>query len=66
MEELKPGGTTVTAFWLHIPQGECAQKTRRAVWGPDARLKVEPQPEHSDEGYIREISFQEPAGQGRI
>lgn len=52
---LKPGGTAVTAFWLHIPQGECAQKTRRAIWGPDARLSIEPHPEHSDRGYIRSL-----------
>ncbi|ROW03906.1 hypothetical protein VPNG_07268 [Cytospora leucostoma] len=52
---LKPGGIAVTAFWLHIPQGECAQKTRRAVWGPDARLAIEPKPQHSDRGYIRSL-----------
>ncbi|ROV99458.1 hypothetical protein VMCG_06388 [Cytospora schulzeri] len=52
---LKPGGTAVTAFWLHIPQGECAQKTRRAVWGPDARLAIEPKPEHSDRGFISSL-----------
>lgn len=52
---LKPGGTAVTAFWLHIPQGECAQKTRRAIWGPDARLNVEPHPEHSDKDYMRSL-----------
>ncbi|KAI1397067.1 S-adenosyl-L-methionine-dependent methyltransferase [Hypoxylon fuscum] len=50
---LKPGGTAVTAFWLSIPQGESAQETRRAVWGPDARLAVEPKPEHSNRGYNR-------------
>ncbi|KAI0470482.1 S-adenosyl-L-methionine-dependent methyltransferase [Xylariaceae sp. FL0804] len=52
---LKPGGTAITAFWLHIPQGECAQETRRAVWGPNARLAVEPKPEHKDRGYNRDL-----------
>lgn len=52
---LKPGGTGITAFWLHIPQGECAQKVRRAIWGPDARLNIEPHPEHSDRGYLRSL-----------
>ncbi|KAI0382171.1 S-adenosyl-L-methionine-dependent methyltransferase [Hypomontagnella monticulosa] len=50
---LKPGGTAITAFWLSIPQGESAQETCRAIWGPDARLAVEPKVEHSDRGYIR-------------
>lgn len=52
---LKPGGTAVTAFWLNLPQGECAQETRRTVWGPDARLAVEPKPEHKDREYIRSV-----------
>ncbi|KAI0165387.1 S-adenosyl-L-methionine-dependent methyltransferase [Hypoxylon sp. FL1284] len=52
---LKPGGTAITAFWLSIPQGKSAQAARRAVWGPDARLVVEPKPEHSDRGYIRSL-----------
>ncbi|KAK7701285.1 hypothetical protein SLS64_010328 [Diaporthe eres] len=52
---LKPGGTAITAFWLHIPQGECAQKVRRTIWGPDARLNTEPHPEHSDKGYLRSL-----------
>ncbi len=52
---LKPGGTAITAFWLQIPQGECAQETRRAVWGPDARLALEPHPQHKDRGYIRSL-----------
>lgn len=54
---LKPGGTAITAFWLHIPQGECAQKVRRAIWGPDARLNIEPHPEHSDKEYLRSLLF---------
>lgn len=52
---LKPGGTAITAFWLHIPQGECAQKVRRTIWGPDARLNTEPHPEHSDKGYLKSL-----------
>lgn len=52
---LKPGGTAVTAFWLQIPQGECAMETRRAVWGPDARLALEPKPEHKDRGFNRRL-----------
>ncbi|KAJ0104141.1 hypothetical protein J7T55_000492 [Diaporthe amygdali] len=52
---LRPGGTAVTAFWLHVPQGECAQKTRRAIWGPGAQLNIEPHPEHSDREYIRSL-----------
>ncbi|KAG8168791.1 hypothetical protein KVR01_001540 [Diaporthe batatas] len=52
---LKPGGTAITAFWLHMPQGECAQKVRRAIWGPDARLNIEPHPEHSDKGYLKSL-----------
>ncbi|KAK7981144.1 hypothetical protein PG989_013601 [Apiospora arundinis] len=55
---LRPGGTAVTAFWLQIPQGECAQETRRAVYGPDARLAVEPKPEHKDRDYIRSVLIQ--------
>lgn len=55
---LAPGGTAVTAFWLHIPQGECAQKVRRAVWGPDARLSIEPRPEHSDRGFLKRLMMQ--------
>lgn len=55
---LAPGGTAMTAFWLHIPQGECAQKVRRAVWGPGARLSVEPRPEHSDRGFLRSLMVQ--------
>jgi SAM-dependent methyltransferase len=52
---LKPGGTAVTAFWLQIPQGECAQDTRRAIWGPDAKLALEPKPQHKDRDYIRSL-----------
>lgn len=52
---LKPGGTAVTAFWLQIPQGECAGETRRAVWGPQAKLAVEPKPQHKDRDYIRSL-----------
>ncbi|KAI5920751.1 hypothetical protein F4810DRAFT_723162 [Camillea tinctor] len=52
---LKPGGTAVAASWLQIPQGECAQETRRVVWGPDARLALEPKPEHKDRGYIKSL-----------
>ncbi|KAI1186648.1 hypothetical protein F5B17DRAFT_431332 [Nemania serpens] len=37
---LAPGGTAVTAFSLQIPQGECAQETRMAVYGPDAHLAL--------------------------
>ncbi|OTA96851.1 hypothetical protein M434DRAFT_392535 [Hypoxylon sp. CO27-5] len=33
---LKPGGTAVTALWLNNPQGECAQDTHQAIWGPNA------------------------------
>ncbi|KAI1384735.1 S-adenosyl-L-methionine-dependent methyltransferase [Hypoxylon trugodes] len=50
---LQPGGTAVTAFWLSIPQGESAQDTRRAVWGPDARIAIEPKMKHNDREYIR-------------
>lgn len=50
---LKPGGTAVTAFWLSIPQGTSAQETRRAVWGPDGRIAVEPKMETNDREYIR-------------
>ncbi|KAI1102622.1 hypothetical protein F4804DRAFT_260150 [Jackrogersella minutella] len=53
---LEPGGTAVTACWLQIPQGECAQETRRAIWGPNARLVVEPKPEHKDRYFIRSLS----------
>jgi SAM-dependent methyltransferase len=49
---LRPGGTAITAFWLQIPQGQCASETRRVVWGPEAALAVEPKPQHSDRGYI--------------
>jgi SAM-dependent methyltransferase len=52
---LKPGGTAVTAFWLQIPQGECAQETRRAIWGLDAKLALEPKPQHKDRDYIRSL-----------
>lgn len=52
---LKPGGTAVTAFWLQIPQGECAQDTRRAIWGPDAKLAIEPNHRHKDKEYIRDL-----------
>lgn len=52
---LKPGGTAVTAFWLQIPQGACSQDTRRAVWGPDAKLAIEPNPRHKDRDYIRSL-----------
>jgi len=52
---LKPGGTAVTAFWLQIPQGECAQDTRRAIWDPDAKLALEPKPQHKDRDYIRSL-----------
>ncbi|KAK7927399.1 hypothetical protein PG985_004397 [Apiospora marii] len=50
---LRPGGTAVTAFWLQIPQGECAGETRRAVYGADAGLAMEPKPQHKDRDYIR-------------
>ncbi|KAI1210083.1 S-adenosyl-L-methionine-dependent methyltransferase [Annulohypoxylon truncatum] len=50
---LKTGGTAITAFWLSILQGESAQETRRAVWGPDTRLAVEPKMRHNDREYIR-------------
>lgn len=52
---LKPGGTAVTAFWLQIPQGECALLTRRALWGPDARLAIEPKPEHKDPEFQKSL-----------
>jgi SAM-dependent methyltransferase len=52
---LKPGGTAVTAFWLQVPQGECAQDTRRAIWGPDAKLALEPKPQHKNRDYIRSL-----------
>ncbi|KAK8090371.1 hypothetical protein PG997_005332 [Apiospora hydei] len=55
---LRPGGTTVTAFWLQIPQGECAGATRRALYGggaENARLAVEPHPEHTDREYLRSL-----------
>lgn len=52
---LKPGGTAVTAFWLHNPQGECGVKVSRAIRGPDARLNIEPNPQHSDKAYIRSL-----------
>lgn len=52
---LKPGGTAVTAFWLHNPQGECGVKVSRAIRGPDARLNVEPNPQHTDKNYIRSL-----------
>ncbi|KAK8048225.1 hypothetical protein PG994_009955 [Apiospora phragmitis] len=55
---LRPGGTAVTAFWLQIPQGECAAETRRSVYGADARLAVEPKPEHKDRDYIRSLPVQ--------
>jgi hypothetical protein len=51
----KQGGAAVTAFWLQIPQGECAQDTRRAVWNLDKRLAVGPNPQHKDPGYIRSL-----------
>ncbi|KAH9895547.1 S-adenosyl-L-methionine-dependent methyltransferase [Xylariomycetidae sp. FL2044] len=49
---LKPGGTAITAFWLQVPQGECGGETRRAIWGADAKLAMEPKPQHKDRGYI--------------
>ncbi|KAK7741068.1 hypothetical protein SLS62_010926, partial [Diatrype stigma] len=52
---LQPGGTCVTAFWLQIPQGENAQETRAAIWGPDAHLAMEPRPRHKDRDYLREL-----------
>lgn len=52
---LRPGGTAVTTFWLHNPQGECGVKTSRAIRGPDSRLNIEPNPQHSDRGYIRSL-----------
>lgn len=55
---LKPGGTAITAFWLQIPQGECAQETRRAIWGPNAKLAVEPHPRHKDRDYLRDLLVQ--------
>lgn len=51
----KAGGTAITAFWLQIPQGECAGDTRRAVWGSDASLAVEPNPKHKDRDYIKSL-----------
>lgn len=48
---LKPGGTAITAFWLQIPQGENGSATRRAIWGPEAQLAIEPKPEHKDREY---------------
>ncbi|KAK8112206.1 uncharacterized protein PG998_008663 [Apiospora kogelbergensis] len=54
---LQPGGTAVTAFWMQIPQAECAQETRRAVYGDDSRLALEPMPQHEDPGYIRSLLF---------
>ncbi|ETS76255.1 hypothetical protein PFICI_11642 [Pestalotiopsis fici W106-1] len=55
---LKPGGTAVTAFWLQVPQGESAMATRRALWGPNAQLAVEPKPEHKDRDYLRSLLVQ--------
>ncbi|KAI0017815.1 S-adenosyl-L-methionine-dependent methyltransferase [Xylariomycetidae sp. FL0641] len=52
---LRPGGTAATAFWLRIPQGECAQAARRAVWGAGARLAVEPHPRHRDRAFHRDL-----------
>lgn len=52
---IKPGGTAVTAFWLQIPQGESAGETRRAVWGPKAKLATEPKPEHTDPNFLRSL-----------
>ncbi|KAI3335747.1 S-adenosyl-L-methionine-dependent methyltransferase [Ustulina deusta] len=55
---LAPGGTAVTAFWLQIPQGECAHETRKAIWGPDAHIAVEPKPQHKDRDFIRSLLVQ--------
>ncbi len=55
---LAPGGTAVTAFWLQIPQGECAHETRKAIWGPDAHIAVEPKPQHKDWDFIRSLLVQ--------
>lgn len=52
---LRPGGTAVTAFWLHNPQSECGIKVCRAIRGPGARLKIEPNPQHTDKNYIRSL-----------
>jgi SAM-dependent methyltransferase len=52
---LKPGGTAVTAFWLSIPHGESAGETRRAVWGKDAEIQLEPNERHSDPTYNPEL-----------
>lgn len=52
---LKPGGTAITAFWLHNPQGECAIKVDRAIRGPESRLTIEPHAQHGDRGYIRSL-----------
>ncbi|KAI0531728.1 S-adenosyl-L-methionine-dependent methyltransferase [Xylaria digitata] len=55
---LAPGGIAVTAFWLQIPQGECAQETRKAVWGPDAHIAIEPKPQHKDRDFLRSLLVQ--------
>lgn len=57
---LKPGGTAITAFWLHNPQGECGVKVCRAIRGPDARLNIEPNPHHTEKGYIKSLCEYEP------
>ncbi|CAI6334455.1 unnamed protein product [Periconia digitata] len=52
---LQPGGTAVTAFWMSLPQGDSAVETRRVVWGPDARVKVEPHPRHNDPTFNHDL-----------
>lgn len=52
---LKPGGTAITAFWLHNPQGECAIKVDRAIRGSDSRLTIEPHAQHGEKDYIRSL-----------
>ncbi|KAL2274465.1 hypothetical protein FJTKL_03214 [Diaporthe vaccinii] len=52
---LRPGGTAVTAFWLHNPQSECGVKVSRAIRGAGARLNIEPNPQHTDKNYIRSL-----------
>ncbi|KAI0411564.1 S-adenosyl-L-methionine-dependent methyltransferase [Xylaria grammica] len=55
---LAPGGTAVTAFWLQVSQGECAKETRKAVWGPDAHIAIEPKPQHKDRAFLRSLLVQ--------
>ncbi|KAF2677020.1 hypothetical protein K458DRAFT_424211 [Lentithecium fluviatile CBS 122367] len=55
---LRPGGTTITSFWLSIPQGESAGETRRRIWGPDAKPAIEPYPRHKDLTFNTELMAQ--------